>query len=69
MLEIVEKPDLVSVSAELMLSAKLLHPSRSKGFIVFSVKMLTFLPIIKKKNYYIYSISSRKKEKKIFFLQ
>ena len=49
MLEIVEKPYLVSVSAELMLSAKLLQPSRSKGFIVFSVKMLTFLPIIKKK--------------------
>ena len=49
MLEIVEKLDLVSVSAELMLPAKLLQTSISKGFIVFSVKMLTFLPIIKKK--------------------
>lgn len=49
MLEFVEKPDLVSVCAELMLHAKLLQPSRSKGFIVFSVKMLTFLPIINKK--------------------
>ena len=49
MLEFVEKPDLVSVCAELMLHAKLLQPSRSKGFSVFSVKMLTFLPIINKK--------------------
>jgi hypothetical protein len=49
MLESVDNVDLVSVSAELMLYVKLLQPSRSKGFIVLSVKMLTFLPIIKKK--------------------
>jgi hypothetical protein len=68
MLEFVEKPDLVSVCAELMLHAKLLQPSRSKGFSVFSVKMLTFLPIIKKKKISIYIVVVVGKNKKnIFF--
>lgn len=67
MLEIVEKPDFVSVCAELMLHAKLLHPSRSNGFIVFSVKMLTFLPIIKKKKISIYIVITLGKNKKKYF--
>jgi hypothetical protein len=59
---------LVSVCAELMLHAKLLQPSRSKGFSVFSVKMLTFLPIINKKKISIYIVVVVGKNKKnIFF--
>lgn len=67
MLENVEKPDFVSVCAELMLHAKLLHPSRSNGFSVFSVKMLTFLPIIKKKKISIYIVITLGKNKKKYF--